>query len=134
MDLSDLAGQTGEWLAGTGPEADIVISTRVRLARNLADTAFVPNADATERHDNGPEDADVAPGNGLQVLAGLGDDFEDASVAFIGPLERAEHHAFVGSRRAVAAARAGRGKDAGHFFLREEPLLVSLEIGKRRLQ
>lgn len=27
--------QTGEWLAGRGPEADIAICTRVRLARNL---------------------------------------------------------------------------------------------------
>jgi len=37
MDLSELARSAGEWLRGTGPESDIVISTRLRLARNLAD-------------------------------------------------------------------------------------------------
>lgn len=30
----------GEWLSGAGPESDIVMSTRVRLARNLADRSF----------------------------------------------------------------------------------------------
>jgi len=50
VDLGELSRQPGEWLAGTGPEADIVISTRVRLARNLAGSSFVPNADAGERH------------------------------------------------------------------------------------
>lgn len=36
-----LAGQCGEWLRGSGPESDIVISSRIRLARNLADFPFV---------------------------------------------------------------------------------------------
>ncbi|MCI0343618.1 MAG: protein arginine kinase [Planctomycetales bacterium] len=40
MDLSDLARQSGEWLRGTGPESDIVISTRIRLARNVAGHTF----------------------------------------------------------------------------------------------
>ena len=30
----------GGWLAATGPDADVVIATRVRLARNLADVPF----------------------------------------------------------------------------------------------
>lgn len=33
--LSGLLRQTSEWLRGTGPNSDIVISSRVRLARNL---------------------------------------------------------------------------------------------------
>ena len=37
MDFNDLANCSGEWLRGSGPEADIVISSRIRLARNLAD-------------------------------------------------------------------------------------------------
>ncbi|MDG2380134.1 MAG: protein arginine kinase [Pirellulaceae bacterium] len=36
-----LAGQCGQWLRGSGPESDIVISSRIRLARNLADFPFV---------------------------------------------------------------------------------------------
>ncbi len=35
MKVEDLLGQAGEWLKGTGPEGDVVISSRVRLARNL---------------------------------------------------------------------------------------------------
>jgi protein arginine kinase len=36
MKIEDLIRTTGEWLKGTGPEGAIVISSRVRLARNLA--------------------------------------------------------------------------------------------------
>lgn len=39
--LDDLAQKSGEWLRGEGPDSDIVISTRIRLARNLADFPFV---------------------------------------------------------------------------------------------
>lgn len=34
----------GRWLSGEGPEADRILSTRVRLARNLAGTHFVGRA------------------------------------------------------------------------------------------
>ncbi len=40
MDLDELKGTSGEWLRGTGPESDIVISSRIRLARNVADFPF----------------------------------------------------------------------------------------------
>lgn len=40
MDLEDLKGTSGEWLRGTGPESDIIISSRIRLARNVADFPF----------------------------------------------------------------------------------------------
>jgi protein arginine kinase len=37
------------WLCGQGPEASIVLSTRVRLARNVANHRFTSCASATER-------------------------------------------------------------------------------------
>src|SRR5438874_4802997 len=40
MNLDSLIPTTGEWLRGTGPEADLVISSRIRLARNLAAFPF----------------------------------------------------------------------------------------------
>ncbi len=40
-ELNQLTGQCGEWLRGSGPESDIVISSRIRLARNLADYPFI---------------------------------------------------------------------------------------------
>jgi len=42
MELDDLIGQTGEWLKGSGPDSNIVMSTRLRLARNLMKIPF-PN-------------------------------------------------------------------------------------------
>jgi protein arginine kinase len=39
--LTRLSQQCGEWLRGSGPESDIVISSRIRLARNLDDFPFV---------------------------------------------------------------------------------------------
>jgi len=47
--LDDLANTSGEWLRGSGPEADIVISSRVRLARNVADFPFVSRASPQDR-------------------------------------------------------------------------------------
>ncbi len=49
MEINDLVGRCGEWLRGTGPESDIVISSRIRLARNLADFPFVRRASKEER-------------------------------------------------------------------------------------
>ena len=51
MDISDLAQTSGEWLRGGGPESDIVISSRIRLARNLAEYPFVNQAGPVERHE-----------------------------------------------------------------------------------
>lgn len=41
MTLDELATSCGEWLRGCGPESDIVMSSRIRLARNLADYPFI---------------------------------------------------------------------------------------------
>ncbi|MDD2679394.1 MAG: protein arginine kinase [Candidatus Omnitrophica bacterium] len=40
MQLNDLLNHTSEWLKGTGPNSDIVISSRIRLARNLDKQIF----------------------------------------------------------------------------------------------
>lgn len=40
MKLNDLLNHTCEWLKGTGPNSDIVMSSRIRLARNLDKFAF----------------------------------------------------------------------------------------------
>jgi protein arginine kinase len=49
MDLNNLSRTSGEWLRGTGPESDIVISSRVRLARNLAAFPFTNRASANQK-------------------------------------------------------------------------------------
>lgn len=49
MELDQLAQSSGEWLRGSGPESDIVISSRIRLARNLADFPFISRANPGDR-------------------------------------------------------------------------------------
>lgn len=49
MHLDDLATSSGEWLKGSGPESDIVISSRIRLARNLADFPFISRTTVADR-------------------------------------------------------------------------------------
>ncbi len=43
--LAELAKTSGQWLNGDGPESDIVISSRIRLARNVAGYPFMSKAD-----------------------------------------------------------------------------------------
>ncbi len=49
MELNDLTQNSGEWLRGSGPESDIVISSRIRLARNLAEFPFISRATPQDR-------------------------------------------------------------------------------------
>jgi protein arginine kinase len=50
VELDDLTRNSGEWLRGIGPESDIVISSRIRLARNLADFPFISRATPQDRN------------------------------------------------------------------------------------
>ena len=49
MRLADLVHGAGEWLREGGPMHDVVISSRIRLARNLAGVAFLSRCNAAQR-------------------------------------------------------------------------------------
>ena len=49
MNLDSLTHTSGEWLRGSGPESDIVISSRIRLARNLAAFPFTNRASSYQK-------------------------------------------------------------------------------------
>ncbi|MDR4505640.1 MAG: protein arginine kinase [Candidatus Scalindua sp.] len=49
MEIKDLSDNTGEWLRGTGKESDIVISSRIRLARNVTGFPFLLRANLRQR-------------------------------------------------------------------------------------
>jgi protein arginine kinase len=51
LNFESLTRTSGEWLRGSGPDSDIVISSRIRLARNLADYPFPPRADDDIRNE-----------------------------------------------------------------------------------
>ena len=54
VDLNDLTATSGEWLRGSGPESDIVMSSRIRLARNLAEFPFISKASDRSGRDRAP--------------------------------------------------------------------------------
>ncbi|MGC4007354.1 MAG: protein arginine kinase [Pirellulales bacterium] len=49
LELNTLTNRIGEWLRGIGPESDIVMSSRIRLARNLAEFPFMSKASDADR-------------------------------------------------------------------------------------
>lgn len=49
MTFDELTRTTGEWLRAEGEMSDVVVSSRIRLARNLADHPFVATASSTQR-------------------------------------------------------------------------------------
>jgi protein arginine kinase len=49
MKLTDISNDINEWFDGSGPQADIVISSRIRLARNIAGYKFLTHCSAAER-------------------------------------------------------------------------------------
>lgn len=70
--LEELARTSGQWLRAEGPESDIVVSTRIRLARNIAGYPFMTRADSDTRRQlvdsvRGTIDSTVT-GNDLRFL------------------------------------------------------------------
>jgi protein arginine kinase len=49
MNLDTMTQQSGEWLRGGGADGDIVISSRIRLARNLSSFPFANRAGAHQK-------------------------------------------------------------------------------------
>src|SRR5215212_6098147 len=49
MKLSDLTNRAGEWLRGSGPMSEIVISSRIRLARNVGGYPFLSKCTRHQR-------------------------------------------------------------------------------------
>jgi protein arginine kinase len=49
VEINELMQSIGEWLRGSGPQSDIVMSSRIRLARNLAEFPFISRASIADR-------------------------------------------------------------------------------------
>ena len=49
MKLTDMSNDINEWFNGSGPLADIVVSSRIRLARNVAGYKFLSHCSTTEK-------------------------------------------------------------------------------------
>ncbi len=109
MKLTEISGNINEWFSGEGPLSDVVISSRVRLARNLAGHRFLAVCTATEKGEILRKLKDV-----LMELD-LGDEVFYIGVDKVPALEKrflverhliSQHHAFgKGPRGAVIARR-----------------------------
>jgi protein arginine kinase len=101
MRINDLVKTTGEWLRGTGPLADVVISSRIRLARNLAEHPFLSSAGESDRTEIYRTIADQLSGetDSDAVLVNLHDvDRDDQNVLVERHLISRQHAAGEGSR------------------------------------
>ncbi len=49
MRLTDISNDINDWFSGSGPMADIVVSSRIRLARNLAGHKFLNSCSVEEK-------------------------------------------------------------------------------------
>lgn len=65
MGLRQMTDHAGEWLRGAGPHNEIVISSRVRLARNVAGYPFVARCAPRQQHDVLKRCRDVITHNGF---------------------------------------------------------------------
>ncbi len=109
MKLTEISSNINEWFSGEGPYADVVISSRVRLARNLAGHKFLATCSVAEKSEILKKLKEV-----LMALE-LGDEVFYIGVDKVPVLERrflverhliSQHHAFgKGPRGAVVARR-----------------------------
>jgi protein arginine kinase len=109
MKLTDISSDINEWFDGSGPMADVVISSRIRLARNLDGHKFLSHCSAAEKSAILNELRDAL------MSLDLGDKIFYISVDKASELDRhflverhliSRHHAFgKGPRGAVIAQR-----------------------------
>ena len=71
MNLADLAKRSTEWLRGTGQMSDVVISSRVRLARNLAGMPFLGRCSPEQQTEIEQRLRDCIIGSGVADPGGL---------------------------------------------------------------
>jgi len=108
MKLTDISNDINDWFSGSGPLADIVVSSRIRLARNLTGYKFLNSCSDAEK-------AEILERlRGVLISLDLGDDVFYVSVDEAPTLNRdflverhliSRHHAMAKGPRGVVIAR-----------------------------
>ncbi|MHC4187201.1 MAG: ATP--guanido phosphotransferase, partial [Planctomycetota bacterium] len=108
MKLTDISNDINEWFSGSGPLADVVISSRIRLARNLAGYKFLSRCSDDERREILKKLKDIL------MSLDLSDEISYISVDKAPELNRrflverhliSQHHAFGKGPRGVVIAK-----------------------------
>ncbi len=114
MHLDDLINHTGEWLRGTGPHPNIVMSSRIRMARNLNQVSF-PNK-ASKKALNDVIDS-------VQAAIDSIDLFKDCTLFKISGLDSIDKQ-FLVERHLMSHDHASQGDGKGLVVSKEEVLSV----------
>lgn len=99
MQLNELCADINEWLSGAGPMSEIIISSRVRLARNLSGHRFVSHCSSAEKAEV------LAKLKTVLMAIDLGDD-----VFFVGVDESSNLHRSVLVERHLISRHHAMGK------------------------
>jgi protein arginine kinase len=113
-----------EWISGTGPESDIVISTRIRLARNLKGIAFSRKAGVPQRR------------SVLEAAAAAAPATADLAGAFLIELEKVSEtdRRFLVERHLISPELSARQQGAVIVGARESVSVMINEEDHLRLQ
>lgn len=119
MTLPDLTQRAGEWTRGVGPMHDVVVSSRVRLARNLLSMCYLPRCTPAEQEQ-------IADRLRSEIFAAkIAAEMFYVDVAEASPLDRqllcerhliSRHHALADHPRGVVVS----GDEAVSLMLNEE--------------
>ena len=108
MEWTDISHDVNEWFSGSGPLADIVVSSRIRLARNLAGHKFLSSCSMEEKAEI------LAKLKSVLMSLDLGDEVFYISVDKESDLNRSflverhlisRHHAMANGPRGAVIAR-----------------------------
>lgn len=125
MKIDDFINSTGQWLKGTGAHANIVMSSRVRLARNLSKVQF-PNKSSKKRLQEVLDEIRTA----METI----DYFNDSMFIKIGDLDNVDRK-FLIERHLMSHEHATNPEGKGLVVSKEEVLSVMLnEEDHMRLQ
>jgi protein arginine kinase len=110
--MRELYSKTAEWLRGTGSESDIVISTRIRLARNLANFPFLHRATEGQK-----KEVEKAVRKKLKESV-LTQDLHYVKLSEVSSVDRL----FLMERRLISREHAGGDGERGVAFGRSETI------------
>jgi len=116
MNLDDFINHNGEWLRGTGPNANIVMSSRIRLARNIDKRPFPNKANKK----NLQEILDKVK----DTIEGI-DYFKDAAFLKIAELDNIDKK-FLIERHLMSHDHASGGEGRALVVSKEEVLSVMI--------
>ena len=116
MKFPDLIASSGEWLRNDGPHHDIVISSRVRLARNLRDLPFPGWAKKADR---------IAILEQLKPQVEALPDMDDAFTEYLQDLTALEKQVLV-ERHLISREHAAKGMGSAVVMNRRQTLSIMI--------